>query len=157
MAFWKKKSDDPWDRVPEKRRGTEESLAQEPTAEELRIRSIIEGSKESAVTPEVCPWCGKDMVSVSIYSRRGIVCWRKGCPGRWNDDDHVLQDPCESIWDIPSKSAWYCEVCEKIVVEAKVPRGATFHDPNTFADYARQWKEMEEREREAVRRKSKED
>ena len=73
MAFWKK-SDDPWDRKPEKRQETtwyeqdappaEEK--RELTPEEQRIRNIIEGPKATPVTPEQCPWCGKDMEMVSV-------------------------------------------------------------------------------------------
>lgn len=159
MAFWKK-SDDPWDRKPEKRQETtwyeqdappaEEK--RELTPEEQRIRNIIEGPKATPVTPEQCPWCGKDMEMVSVYSRGGTVCWRKGEPGRWVDDDQVLQDPVDSIWDIPRKRAWYCESCGKMTLAVPKPK-TMLNDPNSFADYARQWKEMEEREKEEARRK----
>ena len=67
MAFWKK-SDDPWDRKPEKREETtwyEPPPAEEEkelTPEAQRIRDIIEGPKATPVTPEKCPWCSKDIV-----------------------------------------------------------------------------------------------
>lgn len=157
MAFWKK-SDDPWDRKPEKREETtwyEPPPAEEEkelTPEAQRIRDIIEGPKATPVTPEKCPWCSKDMERVSIYARGGTVCWRKGEPGRWLDDDQVLQDAVESIWDIPRKWAWYCESCGKMTVAVPKPK-TPLNDPNSFADYARQWKEREEREQEEARRK----
>ena len=165
MAFWKK-SDDPWDRKPGK---SEQAWWEQPapeqtappeeepplTPEEQRIRDIIEGPKTTPGVPEKCPWCGGEMAAVSIYSRNGYVCWRKGAPGRWTDEDYVLQEPGLGFWDIPYKSAWYCEGCEKMTLSMKKPAPHP-HDPNSFADYARQWKEREEREKEEQRRKKKE-
>lgn len=161
MAFWKKSSD-PWDIDPEKRKKSETTwweqdapagdapaASEEPplTPEQQRIRDIIEGPKATPVTPESCPWCGSEMAAVSIYSRNGYVCWRKGEPGRWTDDDYVLQEPGQGFWDIPYKRAWYCERCEKMTLSVKKP-APPLHDPNSFADYARQWKERGEREKE---------
>ena len=68
MAFWKK-SDDPWDRKPEKQQTiwrendapAEPAPPSEPdrlTPKEERIRNIIEGPKAAPVVPEKCPWCG---------------------------------------------------------------------------------------------------
>lgn len=161
MAFWKKSSD-PWDMDPKKRKSETTWWEQDApeqadppageaplTPEQQRIRDIIEGPKATPVTPENCPWCGGEMAAVSIYARGGCVCWRKGEPGRWTDDDYVLQEPGQGFWDIPYKRAWYCEGCEKITLSVKKPPSMEMlHDPNSFADYARQWKEREEREKE---------
>ena len=165
MAFWKK-SDDPWDQKPNKQKSSvawwedapeqTDAPEEEPLApEQQRIRDIIEGPKATPVAPEKCPWCGEEMAAVSIYSRNGYVCWRKGEPGRWTDDDYVLQEPGQGFWDIPYKRAWYCMGCEKMTLSVKKPAPHP-HDPNTFEDYARQWKEMEEREKEEQRQKKKE-
>ena len=166
MAFWKN-SDDPWDQNPNKQKSSvawweqdapEQSDAPEEealTPEQQRIRDIIEGTKATPVAPEKCPWCGGEMAAVSIYSRNGYVCWRKGEPGRWTDDDDVLQEPGQGFWDIPYKRAWYCVGCEKMTLSVKKPAPNPY-DPNTFEDYARQWKEMEEREKEVQRQKKKE-
>ena len=166
MAFWKKSSD-PWDMDPKKRKSETTWWEQDApeqadppageaplTPEQQRIRDIIEGPKATPVTPENCPWCGGEMAAVSIYARGGCVCWRKGEPGRWTDDDDVLQDPGQGFWDIPYKRAWYCEGCEKMTLSVKKPPSMEMlHDPNSFADYARQWKEREEREKEERRKK----
>ena len=166
MAFWKKSSD-PWDMDPKKRKSettwweqdapeqADPPAGEEPlTPEQQRIRDIIEGPKATPVMPENCPWCGGEMAAVSIYARGGCVCWRKGEPGRWTDDDYVLQEPGQGFWDIPYKRAWYCAGCEKMTLSVKKPAPHP-HDPNTFEDYARQWKEMEEREKEERRNKEK--
>ena len=169
MAFWKKSSD-PWDMDPEKRKNettwweqdapeqADPPAGQAPlTPEQQRIRDIIEGPKATPVTPENCPWCGGEMAAVSIYSRNGYVCWRKGDPGRWTDDYDVLQDPGQGFWDSPYKRAWYCEGCEKMTLSVKKPPSMEMlHDPNSFEDYARQWKEREAREKEEKRRKKEE-
>ena len=71
------------------------------------------------------------------------------------DEWYVLQEPGQGFWDIPYKRAWYCVACEKMTLSVKKPAPHP-HDPNTFEDYARQWKEMEEREKEEQRQKKKE-
>ena len=44
-----------------------------------------------------------------------------------------------------------------MTLNVKKPRRAqVYRDTNSFADYARQWKEMEEREKEEKRRKKEE-
>ena len=75
MAFWKRKSEDPWDQKPEKRpdaqipawyRHEEPAAPQEPPVGEL------------------CPWCGQPMVAGTLYGQsRGAggingLQWREG-------------------------------------------------------------------------------
>lgn len=162
MAFWKK-SDDPWDRKPERRdsgtiRREQERTVEhdgpaekELTPEEQRIRNIIEGPKAAPVAPEKCPYCAKDMRVVYIWSK-GFTKWNFELPSGWMDDYEVLED-VGGLFDPVYKQGWYCEDCEKMVLDVKKPRPAQTGDTNSFADYARQWKEMEEREKEAKRRK----
>lgn len=169
MAFWKK-SDDPWDRRPQQRdSGTswyeqdltpetpEEAPApaeKELTPEQQRIRKIVEGPKAAPAAAEKCPYCGQDMRTIYIWSK-GFTKWNFELPAGWCDDYEILED-IGGLFDPAYKQGWYCEECEKMVLNVKKPRPAQTNDPNSFADYARQWKEMEEREK-AARRAKRED
>lgn len=125
------------------------------TAEE-RIRRIIEGPQPTPYIPEPCPWCGGEMKRVYLWSK-GFIRWSDKLPSGFMEDYEVLDDPPESIWDSSYKQGSYCEACEKMTLNVKKPRRAqVYHDTNSFADYARQWKEMEEREKEEKRRKKEE-
>ena len=160
MAFWKK-SDDPWDRKPEKQQTiwrendapAEPAPPSEPdrlTPKEERIRNIIEGPKAAPVVPEKCPWCGQDMKRVYIFSK-SFTKWSYEMPGGWLQDYEILED-VGGLFDPVYKQGSYCESCEKMTLNVKKPR-PPHKDPNTFEDYARQWKEMEAREREEKRKK----
>ena len=169
MAFWKK-SDDPWDRKPGKQatnwyENENPAEAETPpaerelTPEQQRIRDIIEGPKARPVVPEKCPWCGKEMEAASIYSERGWTVWKLGDPAGGMFDSAaamVLQEDGIGFWDRVFKRAWYCRACEKMTLSVKMPK-ASQYDPNSFADYARQWKEQEEREKEEARKKKRGD
>ena len=170
MAFWKK-SDDPWDRKPGKQatnwyENENPAEAETPpaerelTPEQQRIRDIIEGPKARPVEMEKCPWCGQDMKTGSIYSGgANVLYWQEGEPSgarSWMDAN-VLEDG-GGLWGPSYKVGSYCESCEKMVLSVKKPRTSpAYNDPNSFADYARQWKEMEEREKEEERRKKRGD
>ena len=160
MAFWSK-SDDPWDRKPEKGEtrwreqdvpAPQEAEQQEPTAEQQRIRRIIEGPAPAPESAENCPWCGGQMKQVSIYTDKGFLRWRFGEPGGLFDSDYEVLEEARDIFDPSYKRGWYCEKCEKMVLDVKKPRAQT-DDPNSFTDYVRQWREMEEREKAEQRKK----
>ena len=72
-------------------------------------------------------------------------------PGGWLQDYEILED-VGGLFDPVYKQGSYCESCEKMTLNVKKPR-PPHKDPNTFEDYARQWKEMEAREREEKRKK----
>lgn len=107
MAFWKK-SDDPWDRKPEKRQvnwyeneafsadtppagadvpiGPEAAGAEgdRPGEETERLgdslRKLFGKEEEAPPTPEKCPWCGRDMEWGYLTGGRDGVSWRNWKP-----------------------------------------------------------------------------
>ena len=103
MAFWKK-IEDPWDIDPEKRKkqttaafwendapaetdpvGAASGRPEEaPRGQSLgeSIKGFFGGKKEDApITPEKCPWCGKDMERGYIDGGRDYsVMWRNWRP-----------------------------------------------------------------------------
>ena len=104
MAFWSK-SDDPWDRKPEKGEtrwreqdvpAPQEAEQQEPTAEQQRIRRIIEGPAPAPESAENCPWCGGQMKQVSIYTDKDFLRWRFGEPGGLFDSDYEVLEEARS-------------------------------------------------------------
>ena len=131
MAFWKK-SDDPWDIDPEKRKKKNEAVwREEVPAEPSQQESLGEGwrslfkkkeEEETAIpdAAEKCPWCGKDMEWGCITGGRGIVSWKnwrpKGLglmrPEGWKE--LYLLDEGEVA---PYKTVWLCEDCGKMVLD----------------------------------------
>ena len=153
MAFWKK-SDDPWDIDPEKKKkqaattwwendtpaepdpvgaasGRPEEVA--PKAQRLgdSIKGFFGGEKEeeAPVPAEKCPWCGKDMERCWINGGQGIVTWRN-----WKVRGLGLRRPTGwkeiSLLDegdfVPRKIAWLCPDCGKMVMEVPLPPGPNY-------------------------------
>ena len=83
MAFWKK-SEDPWDIVPNQRRTASEPAEKAPgLLDTLRgdwddMRAEWQETRESLkLPPEKCPWCGKDMEQGFLMGGRGVA-WHRG-------------------------------------------------------------------------------
>ena len=161
MAFWKK-SDDPWDIDPEKRKKQstttwweQEAPAEtEPSAQLVgeRLGDALKGflgkkEDEEPIPPEKCPWCGKDMEWGCITGGRDSVTWKnwkpKGLglmrPAGWKELD--LLD--EGEW-APYKTVWNCRDCGKMVLEVQNPRNAdeveeAYHKPASYEQQLNAW------------------
>ena len=123
MAFWKK-SEDPWDIDPEKRRpAAAETAEDEQPAPGLleQIRDWNEARKQArearAPQPIPCPWCGKEMAVGYLHGGRDGVYWREKRPGalfngagaeRLDTDGGILNS---------YKYVWYCAGCRKLVLD----------------------------------------
>ena len=186
MAFWKK-SEDPWDIDPEKRKkqttaafwendapaetdpvGAASGRPEEaPRGQSLgeSIKGFFGGKKEEApITPEKCPWCGKDMERGYIDGGRDYsVMWRnwkpRGFLGIFQPEDAReidLLDEGDGLWCY--KTVWYCRDCGKMTLEIKNARNtdeveeayrkptgyeqqlnAWGANPAAYADYQAQW------------------
>lgn len=186
MAFWKK-SDDPWDIDPEKRKkqttaafwendapaetdpvGAASGRPEEaPRGQSLgeSIKGFFGGKKEDApITPEKCPWCGKDMEWGRIDGGRDYsVMWRNWKPRGFlglsqpdNAREIDLLDEGDGLRCY--KTIWYCQDCGKMTLEIKNPRNAAEVEeayrkpsgyeqqlnawganPAAYADYQAQW------------------
>lgn len=85
MSFWKK-SEDPWDIDPDKRKP-----AREPEKEASGLLDSLRGEWDAMqagrqekrerlrLPPEKCPWCGKDMEQGFLMGGRGVF-WYRGIP-----------------------------------------------------------------------------
>ena len=144
MAFWKK-SGDPWDIDPEKRRKKSEAVwweqeAPAPSGAETQgspsgpkeddnpentRKDFLQKKEREQVSSEKCPWCGKDMEWGCITGGRDSVSWKnwkpKGLglmrPEGWKEID--LLDEGERA---PYKTVWFCNSCGKMVLD--VPKSA---------------------------------
>ena len=149
MPFWKK-SDDPWDIDPAKKKQQAAWWEADPPAQpdpdvtaeaEPRLGDTLkslfqtkETEEDTPIPAEKCPWCGKDMEWGCITGGRDGVVWRNwkprglglSRPDGWKELD-LLE---EGEWRL-YKTAGYCGPCGKMVLDA--PK----------SPYARQEKEAE--------------
>ena len=141
MAFWKK-SDDPWDRKPEKRKETVWYEQDSPEAEPVGADTIRPGEEkeeslgesirkfwlgvgvdEEPIPPEICPWCGKEMEWGRLTGGRDSVIWQnwqpKGVldfkkPENWKSLNMLDEEKGLSSF----KTVWLCSDCGKMVLDA---------------------------------------
>ena len=152
MAFWKK-SEDPWDIDPEKRKKQTTAAfwendapaetdpvgaasgrpEEEPRGQSLgeSIKGFFGGKKEEApIIPEKCPWCGKDMEWGRIDGGRDYsVMWRnwkpRGFLGLSQPDNAREIDLLDEGDGLRCyKTIWYCQDCCKMTLEIKNPRNS---------------------------------
>ena len=153
MAFWKK-SEDPWDRKPEKKPvHTQET--EEPREKPLETlkkwnedRKAAAREKENArrLPPEKCPWCGKDMEQGYMVGNRDTVNWY---PGVLTTKAAWLGGPreerlavCDEGGFISYKTVWLCRDCKKMVFD--MPKPPEVYDPFPSRDAEEATKEQEE-------------
>ncbi len=127
MAFWKK-SEDPWDQDPSKRRSA--AAAPGPAEREPglldRLKDWNEGRKaekareETLPAPIPCPWCGRDMEVWYIWNTRGGVYLSRSRPGLLSSGLAVgnrdLLDQGNPLV-APYKTVWCCENCGRLTAE----------------------------------------
>lgn len=114
--FFRKKSEDPWDVDPNKKKAA-------PAAPQEEVKAAEEPTEETIEEAPVCPWCGEKMLRGYLQAYRGGIWLRDEEPG-WTsmlgDVNGVsiardggtmagLYAPC-----------WQCKLCRKVV--ADIPR-----------------------------------
>ena len=135
MAFWKK-SEDPWDMDPKKRKKESETTwwEQDVPAEATQQESLKDvwkslfPQKQEREVPlpdaaEKCPWCGKDMEWGMIDGGRELaVMWRNyrsvgplGLPRPEGGKEYDLLDEGSGLRGV--KTVWLCEDCGKMVLD----------------------------------------
>lgn len=128
MAFWKK-SEDPWDRKPE-RRSTPQPRPGEETPEEPGILEELKdwnearkAERETPPDPIPCPWCGKMMEPGQLTGGRGVY-WAPGVPTtveKWIlPQREQLRVDTEGVF-YTYQTAWFCEDCRKLVADVPEP------------------------------------
>ena len=151
MPFWKK-SEDPWDQTPERRRKAKEvKEPQENPLDTLKAwnedRKARAKEKEEAkwLPPETCPWCGKDMEQGFILGGRDAVRWYPGVykfelfRGLDGDAIDLLSDGSGFT---SYKIIWLCRDCKKAVFD--MPDPPEVYDPFAAPAEDEETKEEEE-------------
>ena len=140
MPFWKK-SEDPWDRDPSKKRpAPQPAESQEPKENPLDTlkqwnedRKARAKEKEEAkrLPPEKCPWCGQDMEQGFITGGRDGVNWY---PGIYKTDllrgldttNRISLLDEGGIWSGLYKTVWLCRECGKMIFD--IPESERVYD-----------------------------
>lgn len=130
MAFWKK-SEDPWDLDPDKRRPAagEEAAEKDGDAgsllQDLRAwneaRKAEKVRRETPPAPIPCPWCGKEMEVGYLVGGRDYVRLVRQRPGALRLAEDALYIRGDGTFWCDYKIAWTCPDCRKLVADLPEP------------------------------------
>jgi len=144
-----RKSEDPWDRKPEKRPPPKEPKANPldslKTWNEDRKAAAREKAEAKRLPPEKCPWCGKDMEQGFLSGGRGVF-WHSGVykfslfRGLDGDSIDVLNEG--SFLTAYYKTTWLCRDCKKTVFD--MPDPPAVYNPSAGLSETDETKEEEE-------------
>lgn len=145
MSFWKK-SEDPWDLDPEKRRPAagEETAEKDGDAgsllDDLRAwneaRKEEKARRETPPAPIPCPWCGKEMEVGYLVGGRDYVRLVRQRPGALRIAEDALYIRGDGTFWCDYKIAWTCPDCRKLV--ADLPEPEETWDTDTLRDEAQE-------------------
>ena len=138
MAFWKK-SEDPWDLTPEKRRTempreeTEEKDSLRETVQSLakELKECFAAPPEEEPEPQACPWCGRVMQRGYLISGQWIY-WQTQKPRALSLRGHAadaLVINTEGGLSASYKTAWHCPDCRKLVLDVTPPPRPQWEEP----------------------------
>ena len=111
--FFRKKSEDPWDIDPNKRKVT-------PAAPQEEVKAAEELPEETTEEAPACPWCGKEMIRGYLRSGKGGIFLR--------DDEPYWTGALGDMGGLPIAreggmlaglyaSCWQCKSCRKLVAD----------------------------------------
>ena len=120
MPFWRK-SEDPWDMEPEKRRTWTAGEPQPPAAdgEAWKVPGEKETAEEQTPSAMTCPWCGQEMRMGYLVGGRDAVrlVWERPGAFRLADADGTLYLRGDGSFWSDYKLAWHCGACRKLVLD----------------------------------------
>ncbi|MBE6963336.1 MAG: hypothetical protein E7443_01875 [Ruminococcaceae bacterium] len=132
MAFWKK-SEDPWDIDPEKKRRKEkpvfENLSEpEEKEEEKSFLADLFKKKETPEEEDVpvpCPYCGETMKKGYLKGGRDRVYWSEMKPGFLSalDEAWLISDE-GGFWTAAYRTCHVCLTCRKLVADVPDTAGS---------------------------------
>ena len=141
MAFWKK-SDDPWDVDPEKRKRRQAAWYERnasrdgdaaPAEEGESLKDMLGGlfkkKEEAPIPPEKCPWCGRDMDLGYIAGGRDGAWWQSWKPTAMNiqpGDGQRFSILGEGGFFSDHRKVWYCRPCGKMTMDAPPDAGPNY-------------------------------
>ena len=110
--FFRKKSEDPWDIDPNKRKVT-------PAAPQEEVKAAEEPPEETAEEAPACPWCGKAMIRGYLRSGNGGVFLWDDEPG-WSAALGDMGLPIARDGGMLAglyAPCWQCKPCRKLVAD----------------------------------------
>lgn len=131
MAFWRKKSEDPWDIDPSRKR--ESTMCYErdpepqptPMPEEGLAMPELEVEKETQENVEeapICPWCGQEMMRAYIIGGRDRPRLSDEKPtALLGTFGYETLDFSDDGFFVTHKSCWQCKPCRKVVADIPEP------------------------------------
>lgn len=170
MAFWEKKSVDPWDIDPEKQKKERERAREKEARQQEReqtpglldeLKEWNENRKakkeaEENLPPEKCPWCGKDMKRSYLTGGDGRLVLSEKRP------HPLLGVAMEDGWAYLNdggainryKLAWFCPDCRKLVMDVPEEDGGPNYtwengelklkeEPDAYEQYCEQVKKYQ--------------
>lgn len=154
MPFWKK-SDDPWEMDPAKKRPSgmeEESPDLMDTVRNGWSQMKAEWKERQdamRLPPEKCPWCGAEMEQGWLYGGRGVF-WMRGVPdtkSKWlgAGKENVIRVDREGIM-YTYHTAWYCPACRHMALDAQDLKTQAEEDEPSFAMRIAEAEQAEEKE-----------
>lgn len=138
MAFWKKKSEDPWDIDPNRKREPvmfyERDPEPQPEPEPITKKdeglampetTVEQGTSAGQEEPEeapVCPWCGEKMMRAYIIGGRDRPRLSDEKPSAFLGvlGQETLDFSDDGFW-VTHKSCWQCKPCRKVVADIPDP------------------------------------
>lgn len=116
MAFWKKRSDDPWDREP----GEWSAPPVWQDAPEPELTETKSAEREDAPEkPRLCPWCGELLTKGYLYTGDGEIWWREGIATRFSTlaAGERMVTSRGFFGGYRYKDAWHCARCHKMTFD----------------------------------------
>ena len=141
MPIWNREDETEWEkyqrtRGKQERRTPEIREAEDPPSGEAkrplveRLLERVKPPEEPPAPPEVCPWCGGEMVRGYLRGDRGIY-WAERKPGLFGDTEGVQVDTEGSFFSY--RTSWHCPACRKLVLDTAAldPPLGPLHPPQT--------------------------
>ena len=161
MAFWKKKSEDPWDIDPNRKREPALFYERDPEPQPVPASAPEQKEEPGLATPQAvrepdtveepeigpeCPWCGQPMTRAYLLGGRDLLCFTEQRPrvvwGSLGHEKTYLGEE-DSFWEGNYQRCWQCKPCYKLVIDIPkpdmaidgnaTPEGGTFWDGNPVA------------------------
>lgn len=136
MAFWKK-SEDPWDIDPEKKKKASIAVVETEPEYEQETEGFLAGifkkkpAEEEVEESLICPWCGQKMTKGYLLGGRDRLRLSDQKPTAFLGSlGHDTIDFSDEGFLVTHKSCWQCKTCRKLV--ADIP------EPETGPNYVRE-------------------
>ena len=127
MAFWKK-SEDPWDIDPEKKKKAPIAVVEMGTECEQETDGFLAGifkkkpAEEAVEESLICPWCGQKMTKGYLLGGRDRLRLSDQKPTAFLGSlGHDTIDFSDEGFLVTHKSCWQCKTCRKLVADIPEP------------------------------------